>query len=481
MNNFLRTFRRPALILFLAVSTLLVPLHNSWAIFEEFQSLTAEKEKQIGEEFLLEIQQQVPLIEDAFLTSYLNQLGQKIAAQMGPQPFHYKFFIVNDPTMNAFAVPGGYIFIHTGMIRMAEREGEVAGVIAHEISHVYCRHMARTMEKAKVTNVATLMGAMAGLFLGGLGAGAVLGQTLLVGSMAAGAGTMLRYSREFEQEADATGFKWMVKAGYDPRCMLSVFKKLNRQRWFEGGKPPIYLSTHPDVDSRMVDLGHQIATCQGNLPTATDTPEFPYFAVRVEATSGNSGQLLRRMTQECIREPQNPVYHYGKALALAKTEKADEAEAEFQQAMKLAPGNNLIQRDLAITYFNRNRYVDAQRQLEEISRRTPNDEVALYYLGRICQERRQIDQALTLFEKVYNLNPAFTEVYLNLGTVYGEKGKIGLAHYYLGLHSLKAKALPTALFHFRKALQNLPASDNHYAEVKRQVTRLEKKRIRVAD
>ncbi len=68
---------------------------------------------------------------------------------MGPQPFHYKFFIVDDPSMNAFAVPGGYIFIHTGMIRMAEREGELAGVMAHEISHVYCRHMSKMMEKSR--------------------------------------------------------------------------------------------------------------------------------------------------------------------------------------------------------------------------------------------------------------------------------------------------------------------------------------------
>ena len=108
-------------------------------------------------QFLLEIQQQVPLIEDPFLTSYSNRLGQKLAAQMGPQPFNYKFFMVNDPTMNAFAVPGGYIFIHTGMIRMAEREGELAGVIAHEISHVYCRHMAKMMEKSRVVTVASLI------------------------------------------------------------------------------------------------------------------------------------------------------------------------------------------------------------------------------------------------------------------------------------------------------------------------------------
>ena len=125
-------------IVILATSLLFGPVRSGWAFFDELSGeLSIEKERQIGEEFLLELQQYYPLVEDPFVTSYFNQLGQKLAAQIGPQPFHYKFFIVIDPSMNAFAVPGGYIFIHTGMIRMAEREGEVAAVLAHEISHIY--------------------------------------------------------------------------------------------------------------------------------------------------------------------------------------------------------------------------------------------------------------------------------------------------------------------------------------------------------
>jgi cytochrome c-type biogenesis protein CcmH/NrfG len=123
--------------------------------------------------------------------------------------------------------------------------------------------------------------------------------------------------------------------------------------------------------------------------------------------------------------------------------------------------------------------MDASKILEELSRQHPQDEAVLYYLGRIYQERRQYDQALALFEKVHKLNPAFIEVYYNLGTVYGEKKQLGPAHYYLAFHSLKTKALPVALFHFRKALTNLNASDPRYPEVKRQIARLEKMRVRV--
>jgi predicted Zn-dependent protease len=462
-------------IIILATSLLLGPVRSSWAFFEQFAGgLTIEQEKQIGEQFLLEIQQEVPLIQDPFLTSYINNLGQKLVAQMGPQPFQYKFFIVDDPTMNAFAVPGGYVFIHTGMIRMADREGELAGVMAHEISHIYWRHMSKMMEKSRIPNIASLIGGLAAMFLGG-----TLAAPLLIGVMAAGQSTMLKYSRDIEAQADSTGFKWMLMAGYNPRDMVSMFSKMNKQRWLEGGKIPVYLATHPDTDNRIVELSHQVAIHQQELPPEKNNPDFQYFTIKLASICGNPNQLLRRETQETLREPNNPAFAYGKALALAKLEQHAEAQAAFQQALRLSPDNRLIKRDLAIFYFDHNQYSEALQQLSELSQRYPQDDVVLYYLGRIYQESNKRDQALPLFEKVHKLNPAFSDVYYNLGTLYGEKGQMGLAHYYLGFHSLKVKALPTAMFHFQKALKNLSPNDPHYTEVQLQLTRLEKMKVRV--
>ena len=474
MNNLLVFFKKPAIILLLAASLLLAQVQGSWAIFDEFQSLTVEKEREIGEQFLLELQQQIPIINDPFLTSYINNLGNKIMAQIGPQPFHYRFFIVKDPTMNAFAVPGGYIFLHTGLIAMADREGELAGVMAHEISHIYCRHMAKMMEKSRATTIATLVAALASVFLGG-----ALMQPILVGAMAGGQSAMMAYSRDFEAEADAMGFKWMVKAGYNPRDMVSIFNKMNKQRWFEGTQIPIYLRTHPFTDDRLVELGHQLAIHKNELPPERDNPKFHYFNVKLMSICSNPNQFLRRMTQDTLREPKNPLYQYGLALAQANLERDQEAKATFQKAIALAPRNDIIRRDLAIFYFQHNNYMDALKLLNELAQRHPQDVAVLFYLGRIHQERHQLDQALSLFERVHSLNPSFMEVYYSLGTVYGEKKELGPAHYYLALHSLRTKALPIALFHFRKALKNLSASDPRYPEVKRQITRLEKMRVKV--
>jgi predicted Zn-dependent protease len=272
----------------------------------------------------------------------------------------------------------------------------------------------------------------------------------------------------------------MSKAGYHPREMISVFRKLNKQRWFQGGDIPIYLSTHPHTDNRLVDLSNQMSMYKGKLPEKSDSPEYHYFALKVESSCGNPHLLLRRMTQACIREPKNPLYQYGKALALGKLDRSEEALATLQQALNLDPDNFIVQREMAAQYFEQNRYQQALPILLRLRQNHAQDEAVLYYLGRIYQEQHQTDQALAAMERVHSLNPAFVEVYHNLGTLYGEKGRLGLAHYYLGLHSLRAKAYPTALFHFKKAQVNMPVSDPHYREVRDQIDRLEKMKVRLS-
>jgi predicted Zn-dependent protease len=462
-------------IVIMATSLLLAQVTSSWAFLDAFTQggMSIEKEKEVGEQFLLQVQQELPILQDPFLDSFINQLGQKLVAQMGPQPFHYRFFIIKDPTMNSFAVPGGYIFIQTGLIRMCDREGELAGVMAHEISHVYCRHMSRMLEKSRIVNIGTLVGLLASAFLGGVGA------PLMVGSMAAGQSAMLKYSREDETEADAHGFQWLIKSGYNPRDMISIFQKMNRQRWLQGGNPPVYLSDHPSTDSRIVELAHQMQVHKNEIPPEKYYPEFHFFTTKMESLTGDPNQLLRYMSQEARHEPNNPVYAYGCALALAKLDRDKDALAAFHRALQLSPNNHFIKRDLAIYYFNNRNYAEALPIFNELSQRYPRDGASLYYMGRIYQEEKKIDQALILFDKAHKLIPTFSDVYYNLGTLYGQKGQMGLAHYYLGFYNLYVQGLPTAMYHFQKALKDLSPADPRYNVVQTQLSRLRKMNVKV--
>jgi predicted Zn-dependent protease len=440
-----------------------------------FGSLTVEKEKELGEEFCLALQQYYPVVRDPYLSAYINNVGQNLVKKLGPQPFQYRFFILEDPTYNAFAVPGGYIFINTGIIRLMDREDELAGVLAHEITHIHQRHMAKRLEKAKLSTIATVVAALAAVLLGGAAAA-----PLLTGAMAGAESAMLAYSREDEKEADTLGFKWLTLSRYDPRYMATVFKKMNRQRWFQSNDIPFYLKTHPELESRMIDLAHLVDSHQiPERETAPPTRGFVYFKQRLEALYGNPQKMKRELLIRLSKEPENIPNRYSLALVYKRLGDRVLAAQSYQQALAREPNNEMIKRDLAIFDYESNKAQEAQTLFQELLRGNPRDEVSLYYTGLILQDRRQVDEALNLFERLHTLNPAFTEVYYNLGTLYGLKQRLGPAHYYLGRHSRLAKDLPTALFHFRKALANLVPTDKLYSEAQIEVARLERLKVRV--
>ena len=445
------------------------------AAFGFFESLTVEKEKELGEEFCLQLQQYYPVVQDPELTTYINTIGQKLVKQLGSQPFKFRFFILEDPTYNAFAVPGGFIFVNTGLIQIMNREDELAGVLAHEITHVHQRHMAKQLEKSKFTSVATVIAALAAVLVGG-GAAA----PLLTGVMAGGESAMLAYSREDETEADTLGFKWMTLGHYDPHYMMTVFQKMNRQRWFEANDIPVYLKTHPELPNRIINLAHLIDSHQiPDRPSTPPTQAFTYFKQRLDVLYGNPQRLKRELLIRLSQEPDNAPNRYALALVYKRLGDGPKALEAYQRALALAPNNDQIKRDLAIFDYESSQPQAAQNLFQELLRRNPWDEVALYYTGLILQDRHQLDEALSLFEKLNTLDPNFAQAYYNLGTLYGEKHRYGEAHYYLGRHSRMAKDLPTALFHFRKALENLTPSDKLYGDTQLEIARLQRMKVKV--
>lgn len=189
--------------------------------------------------------------------------------------------------------------------------------------------------------------------------------------------------------------------------------------------------------------------------------------------------MRRELERRVRQEPDNVPALYCLALIYQRQGERNLAIETYQAALKKDPQNDMIKKDLAIFYFETKMIPQAQALLQDVLRTHPRDEVAMYYLARIAQEQHRTDEALALFERVHGLNPSFAEVYHSLGTLYGEKQRLGPAHYYLGMHSRLAKDLPTALFHFRKALHYLGSSERYYRESQEEMARLEKMKVKV--
>src|SRR4051794_1316342 len=200
----------------------------------------------VGQEAAQQVEKEMPVMRDAQVNDYLSGIGRRLAENIPPEfrhpEFRYSFTGVNLKEINAFALPGGPMFINRGMIEKAKTEGEVAGVMAHELSHVALRH--GTAQATKATPYA--IGQVAGQILGAI-VGGTKGQIIAQGSQF-GIGTyFMKFSRDYEKQADILGSHIMASAGYDPRDMANVFRTIEKE---SGAGGPQWMSDHPNPGNR---------------------------------------------------------------------------------------------------------------------------------------------------------------------------------------------------------------------------------------
>jgi beta-barrel assembly-enhancing protease len=214
------------------------PPPNSYPVTEDVE---------LGQKAAAQVRQELPILRNDEVTSYVDDVGRRIVAAIRPdlnhQEFKYSFEVVDVREINAFALPGGPMFVNRGMLEAAKTEGEVAGVMAHEISHVVLRHGTAQASKAQKFQVGQLFGAVVGAVVGG-----AWGQVISQGTQF-GLGTVfLKFSREFERQADIEGAHMMSRAGYDAADMANMFKTIEKQSGGSGG--PQWLSDHPNPGNR---------------------------------------------------------------------------------------------------------------------------------------------------------------------------------------------------------------------------------------
>jgi beta-barrel assembly-enhancing protease len=210
-----------------------------------------EKEIALGKQLAQEVARQAKLAEDPLVTEFVNRLGQNLVRNSDAKvPFSFQ--VIESDLPNAFALPGGFVFVHTGLIKMADEEAELAGALAHEIAHVAARHMTRQATKSQLANLATIP---LSVILGGW--------TGYAARQAAGMAipmTFLSFSRHDESEADYLGVQYMYAAGYDPTSSVALFEKLESLEKKKPGRFGKLLSTHPPDGERMTKVQQEIQT-----------------------------------------------------------------------------------------------------------------------------------------------------------------------------------------------------------------------------
>lgn len=449
------------------ILAMILPFFLAYGV--KVSAFSIEDERTLGKKFMDLIKKEVEFIEDPQITPYIRGIGEHVVAQTGYQPFNCKFYVIKSPELNAFAAPAGQVFITSGLIGMLDNEGELASILGHEMGHVTARHIAKRIEQSKVLNWVTLAGAIAGMLLG---RGSEAGAALATSSMAAGESLTLKYTRDNEREADQLGLKFLTKAGYSGRDMIGALKKLRKYSLISP-QIPAYLSTHPALDDRIIDLEQAILFVP-STETTTKNQDFRRVKVLVIAEYLDPETSISKLKSALRSNPNDFLSHYGLGLAYKRMNRIDTALEEFKKASSLKPDASYILREMGICYLYKGNFDLATTSLEKATTLDPGDDNAHYYLARSYQESGKKDISLRIYKQLVARGFDLPDVHYNLGVIYGENGNWGPAHYHLGLFFKKKGERANALYHLREALKLYQGDMIKQDEINKEIRELER-------
>ena len=423
-------------------------------------SITIKEEEKLSRQMMAAIYKYYEIIEDPVVVDYVNDIGNRILATLPQQPFRYRFHVIKDDIYNAFATPAGHIFVYTGLIDAMEEEEELAGILGHEIAHVYCRHISQRIERQKKMGWASMAGIAAGVLLG-MGGSPEAAQAVTMGSQGAVRSADLAYGREDEMQADQFGVKFTTGAGYSAGGLLKILKKIRGKTWFGSDQIPTYLKTHPAVEDRIAFISSWIESYNATAkPIPLVNPEnFIRVHTRVETRYGNEDAVLARLESEVARNPGDSQAHYRYGLILARIGKRDEAIEQMRIALTKRAFDPYILKDLGWIYYLDGQFPQAIKTLKGACSMIPKDPECIYYLGRTQLEMGDLQSATDNFHSLTQQYPKFTPAFYYLGQSLGQQQKLGDAHYYLGVYYLKKREFKNAMIQLRQALKHLDDAD----------------------
>ncbi|MBM4261891.1 MAG: tetratricopeptide repeat protein [Deltaproteobacteria bacterium] len=416
------------------------------SVLPSFSPPSEDEEIRISREFRREAKKHLQFVGDPEVERYLDRMGRQILASMGPQSFDYRFFIVRDPQLNAFAVPGGSVFFYTGLIERAKSSAEIAGVLGHEIVHIKSRHMAR-MSGFDAVSLLSMVGA---ILLARTGAGAHAAG--MVGQ-AVSAQRHIAYGRQLEMEADTLGVRYMAAAGYDPKGSLAFLKTMEQERALNPVNIPTYLMSHPVTQERVANVELVIRT----LPKS-DVKPVPHDPLRkiqaiIRIDQREDAAVLADYEKQMRQNPENGEARHLLGFVQMLKNQLPEAQQNLEAARRLKADDPELQRDLGRLYTQTGDLATARKALEKAGELDPKEPLTYLYRGELSEKEGDLRAAAGAYLNAHNLAPLWDKPHYRLSIVYGKLDRLGDAHYHLGRSFLLQDEDEKAIADFERAVK----------------------------
>ncbi len=392
-------------------------------------TVSPQQERQIGEQSMFEIRADRSYLDDAEISDYLNQLGYQLVANSSEPGQEFEFFAINDNAINAFALPGGFIGVNTGLMLTAQSESELASVLSHEIAHVTQHHLARMVSGQKFDSLASMVAIAVAILAARSNPEAA--QAAIVGAQAGSIQRQLNFTRTYEQEADRIGLATLQNAGFDTRAMPAFLERLQKATRLLEGNTPSYLRTHPVTSERVADIANRVQQIPYRL--VADSLSFHLVRARLQAVQKNPQEAVIFFTDAigAQKHGNQTAQRYGLALALLRSKQTSRAAQEFAPLKDLAAQNPMI-----ATLAGQIRRADKNDKgiiefYRTATQNFPQHRTLAYDYAELLLQTRQYEDALKLLNEQVISHPSDPRLHELQARTYSALGKRQEEHHAL--------------------------------------------------
>jgi predicted Zn-dependent protease len=417
------------------------------SVLPSFSPPGEDEEARISREFRREAKKYLKFVNNPEVERYIDRIGRRILAATGPLSFDYRFFVIEDDQLNAFSVPGGSIYVNTGLIERAKTTDEIAGVLGHEITHAKGHHMAR----ASGPDAISILSLLSMVLLAKSGSSA---QAAGMVGQAVAATRQLAFSRQLEMEADTLGTRYMAAAGYDPKGTIAFLKILDQERALNPIDVPAYILSHPISQERIANAELVVRSLGDTHPRPDDPDALKKVQMIIRNQQPSTRENIVSDYEKLVQQnPKSPELLYLLGYAQQLQNRLTDAQQSYEKSRQLKSDNAGLQRDLGRLYGQIGNYADSRTAFDKSLAIEPSEPLTYLYLGEMLEKSGDLRSAAGAYLNAQNLAPLWDRPPYRLGTVYGKLNRLGDGYYYLGRSYVLQDEDEKAMADFEKAIK----------------------------